>query len=114
MYLFELWFSPDLRPGMGLQDHTAVLFSVLKTLFIYGCVWALMLCLGFVPAYGLSLAAVSRAILVVMHRLLIVVASLVVEHRLQGMWASVFAAYGLSSHISWVLECGLSSCEAQA
>ena len=74
----------------------------------------LWLCLGFVPAYGLSLAAVSRAILVVMHRLLIVVASLVVEHRLQGMWASVFAAYGLSSHISWVLECGLSSCEAQA
>ena len=62
MYLFELWFSPDLRPGMGLQDHMAVLFSVLKTLFIYGCVWALLLCLGFVAACGLSpVWAFSRA-----------------------------------------------------
>ena len=83
------------------------------------CVWALLLHVGFLPR-GLSpVWAFSRCgeqgySPVAMHRLLIVVASLVVEHRLQGMWVSVFAAYGLSSRISWVLECGLSSCEAQA
>ena len=45
--------------------------------------------------------------LAVVHRLLIAVASLVAEHRLQGMQASVFAACGLSG---WALEHSLSSC----
>ena len=30
MYLFELWFSPDICPGMGLLDHIVVLFLVFK------------------------------------------------------------------------------------
>ena len=28
MYLFELWFSTDIYPGVGLQDHMVVLFLV--------------------------------------------------------------------------------------
>ena len=28
MYLFELWFSPDICPGVGLLDHMVVLFLV--------------------------------------------------------------------------------------
>ena len=28
MYLFELEFSPDICPGVGLQDHMATLFLV--------------------------------------------------------------------------------------
>ena len=47
-------------------------------------------------------------------RLLIVVASLVVEHRLQGTRASVVVAYGLSSFGSWALEHRLDSCGAWA
>ena len=39
--------------------------------------------------------------LVVVHGLLIVVASLVVEHRLQGVRASVVGALGLSSCSAW-------------
>ena len=46
--------------------------------------------------------------------LFIVVASLVVEHRLQGTRASVVVAHGLSSFGSWALEHRLDSCEAWA
>ena len=28
MYLFELWFSPDMCPGVGLLDHMVALFLV--------------------------------------------------------------------------------------
>ena len=42
--------------------------------------------------------------LVVVYKLLIVVAFLVTEHRLWGMWASVAAAHGLSSRGSQALE----------
>ena len=46
------------------------------------------LCWVFAAAFRLSLVAVNRGYcLVAMHELLIVVASLVVEHRLQGAWA---------------------------
>ena len=30
IYLFELWFSPDICPGVGLQDHMMALFLVFK------------------------------------------------------------------------------------
>ena len=42
-----------------------------------------------------------------MHRLLILVASLIVEHRLWGMWALVLAAVKLSSVGSVVMVHGL-------
>ena len=45
-------------------------------------------------------------------RLLIAVDSLAGEHRLQGTWASIAVAPGLSSCGSWVLELGISSCGA--
>ena len=32
MYLFKLCFSPDMCPGMALQDHRVALFSVFKDL----------------------------------------------------------------------------------
>ena len=51
---------------------------------------------------------------VAVHGLLIAVASLVVEHGLQGTRASVVVARGLSSCGSQALELRLSSCDAQA
>ena len=51
---------------------------------------------------GYSLAAV--------HQLLTAAASLAGEHGLQGGWASVFVACGLSSCSSWILEHRLNSC----
>ena len=32
VYLFELQFSPDICPGVGLLDHMVTLFSFLRTL----------------------------------------------------------------------------------
>ena len=41
LFLFELWFSPDRCPGVGLLEHIIVLFLVflrnLHTLFHSGC-----------------------------------------------------------------------------
>ena len=34
MYPFELWFSPDICPGVGLLDHMVALFLVFKGTFI--------------------------------------------------------------------------------
>ena len=51
---------------------------------------------------------------VVVRGLLIVVASLVGEHRFQGIWASVVSARGLSSCGPWALEHRLRSCGAWA
>ena len=28
MYIFKLWFSPDICPGVGLLDHMVVLFFI--------------------------------------------------------------------------------------
>ena len=52
--------------------------------------------------------------LVVVHGLLIVVASRIAEHQLKGTRASVAAAHGLSSCSFWDLEHGLNTCGAQA
>ena len=47
--------------------------------------------------HGLSLAAVSRSYsLIVVHRLLITVTSLVVEHGLSGVWALEVVGHRLS------------------
>ena len=60
---------------------------------------------------GFSLVALSRGYSVVeIHRLLIVVASLVTEHGLQGTWVLVVAVYRLSSCSTWALEHRLNSC----
>ena len=69
----------------------------------------------FIAALRLSLVAVSRRLLfIVVFRLLIVVASLVVEHSLLGTRASVVAAHGLSSCGVWAPGCvGFHSCSTQ-
>ena len=59
-------------------------------LFTFGCAWSSH-CMGYS--------------LVVVHKLLIVVASLVTEHRLWGTWASAVAARGPSSCGSQALGC---------
>ena len=68
-------------------------------LYIYGCAGSLLLPTCF------FLVAPSRGLLSsCSHGLFIVVASLVPEHRLQGLWASVVAAYRLSSSGSQVQQ----------
>ena len=83
---------------------TSVFFSVQSQvfknicLFIYGCIGS-PCCMGF------SLVAVSKGYsLFAVCRLLIVIASLVAQHSLHGLWASVTVAYRLSSCNSWALE----------
>ena len=71
------------------------------------CLW---LCWVLISVWAfLQLWRPRAALVVVMLRLLIVVASHVVEHRLMGSWA-----YGLRSCGSWALEHKLSSCGARA
>ena len=68
-------------------------------------IYLVLAVLGLHCCLGFSLVAVSRSYsLVVLCRLLIVVASLVVKHWFQVMWASVVAAHELSSCGSWALE----------
>ena len=52
--------------------------------------------------------------LAAVHGLLIAVASLVAEPRLQGTQASIVAVHGLSSRGAWALEQRLNSCGTQA
>ena len=79
--------------------------SVFKKIIVFIYFW---LCWVFVANAGFSLVEVSRGYsLTVVHRLLIVVASFVVEHRL-------YRAKGLRSCGSQVLEHSLSGCGAQA
>ena len=69
--------------------------------------------LGLHCCTGFTLVAASRGYsLVAVCRLLIVVVSLVAEHRLQGMQASVVAAQGLNTCGSWALEHRLNSIQA--
>ena len=71
--------------------------------------------LGLHCCVGVYLAAVSGSYsLVSVSRLLMAVASLAAEHGLQGLWASVAAAYGLSSWGSQALEHRVSRCGAPA
>ena len=59
----------------------------------------------FVAARGFSLIVASRGYSQAeMHRPLIAVASLVVEHRLQDTLASVLVVHRLSSQGAWVLD----------
>ena len=85
----------------------SLFFSVLIYLFL--TVLGLQCCAGF------SLVAASgSSSLVAVGRCLIVVASLVAEHRLYGAQAPVFVVRGLSRCGSWALEHTLSSCDTRA
>ena len=62
--------------------------------------------LGLCCCEGFPLVVVSgRYSLVAVHGLLTVVASLVEEYGLYGMWASAVAARGLRSCGTWALGC---------
>ena len=73
---------------------------------------------AFPAACGLSLAVASRGSsccsVITMYELLIAVASLFAEHRLQGAWALVFVPCGFSSGDLRALEHRLSSCGSGA
>ena len=80
--------------GEKILDLLIIFISSLKKIFIHvficGCAESSLMC-------GLSLAAASRGhSLVVMHGLLIEVASFVAEHGLQGTRASAVVAHRLS------------------
>ena len=77
--------------------NIAINWIFLENIFlIFGCAGSSLVCAG-------SLVAVSVGFsLVVVCRLLAAEASLVVEHRPWGMWASVVVAHGLSDCSSWL------------
>ena len=74
--------------------------------------WFMILAvLGLLCCTRFSLIVASRGyFLVTVLGLLIAVASLVLEHKLKGVRASIIWAHGLSSCSCWVLEHRLSSC----
>ena len=77
--------------------HTQLFFKK------YVCIYFWLCCI-FTAEHGLSLAGVSGGhSLVAMCRLLTEVASLVVEHRLSGSWASAVLGHGLSC----IMACGI-------
>ena len=81
-----------------------------KFFFFFFC-----LCLVFFAACGLSVVMMSRiCALVVVHVLLIAVASFVMEHDTVGMWASVVVAHGLCGRRFQAPEHRLNRCSAQA
>ena len=71
--------------------------------------------LGLCSYVDFILVVASRVCsLVAVHRLLLVVSSLVVEHGFQGMWALVVVAHGLCIYGSRALEHRLNSCGTRA
>ena len=68
----ELERSPDICPGVGLQDHMVTIIFLFY--FIFCLYWGLHCCVQ------LSLITASGATLVGVHKLLTVVASPVVEY----------------------------------
>ena len=80
-----MWNSPKLKISalyFLFMMHHIMIF--LKKLFI--CFW---LCWVFVALLGLSLVSTSKSFFFVVHQLLIVVASLIVEHRLWNSGSGV-------------------------
>ena len=79
--------------------------------FFFWAILGLCCCVGCLIFSALfSLVAASRSYpAAVVHRFLIAVASLVAEHGLHGVQASVAAAWGLRSCGSWSLEYRLHS-----
>ena len=93
MKLFFFFYSTDL-------------FFFQCIYFIFGCTESSLLCQDF-----LQLGQAGLLFLVV-HRLLIAVTALVVEHRLQGVWASVGVVHRLSCSVprGVLPNQGLNSC----
>ena len=85
------------------------------SLFFSVFIYLVLTVLGLQCCAGFSLVAASgSSSLVAVGRCLIVVASLVAEHRLYGAQAPVVVVRGLSRCGSWALEHMLSSCDTRA
>ena len=80
-----------------------VLFRM-RGFFKLNFIYVFLAVLGLCALHRFSLVASVGYPLAVVCRLVIMVASLGVEHGLWGTWASVVAACGLSSCISWAVE----------
>ena len=65
--------------------------QVFLLIFIY-----FLLCWVFIATLGFSLDTENRGNSFVVHGLLVVVASPLLEHRISGVWASVVVTHGLS------------------
>ena len=91
------------QSGLDLRNKVLwALFFFKKFIYLFFAALALRCC-----AWAFSSCRERGLLFVVVHGLLIAVASLVSEHRLQ--------ARGLSSCVSWALECRrLSSCGSRA
>ena len=93
----ELEQAPGVGDGQGGTGKPGVLQSMGSQRVRHD--WATELnCAGLCCCADFSLVVMKRSYsLVAVHRLLVAVASLVVEHRLQGTWASAVPAPGLQS-----------------
>ena len=87
------------------------MFKKLKKIIFFIYFW---LCWVFLAAWAFLQLWRAGSSLVAVHGLLIAVASLIGEHRLQGEQASVVPACGLSSCGSWVLGHRLNSYDSCA
>ena len=93
----------SIKPFISCAWEILSCFSVyFRFTYLFLAPLALHSCAGFVVAAG-------GHYLVVMCRLLIAVAPLIADHRLQGTRVSVVVAYELSSCGSWTLERRLNS-----
>ena len=97
------------------QSHSVIhicIFILLQILFFYNLFLAV---LGLCCCMGFSLLSASSGYsLVMLLRLPIAVASLVAEHGLQGVQASVVTSHGLSICGSQALSAFLQTCGALA
>ena len=73
------------------------------------------LCWVFIAVQAFSSCSEQRLLFTAVHRLLVVVASFISKHRLQGTWASITVAPGLQNtgsivvvhRLRWSMACGL-------
>ena len=91
------------------------LLQICVSLFKFFEKWVFLAALGLHCCRVFSLVVVNRGYsLDTVHGLVIVVASLVAGHRLQGAWAPVALACGLSCCSSPALEHRLNGCSTRA
>ena len=87
MYLFKLWYSLDVCPEVGLQDHMATSSLVLLAFFFF---YFLFLAALSLHCYTQAFSSCSKQAFLstCSAQLFIAVTPLVAGHRLQGAWAS--------------------------
>ena len=96
------------------SDSTCIFFIYLFISFIYLFIYLLAVLCLLCCTRAFSSCGKQGLFFVAMQGLLITMASLVVEHRLQARRLQQLWHAGFSSHGSRALECRLSSCGTQA